>query len=130
MSYSTITLLITVAASGIVSAWLYFRLRAAQATLAASRVELAAASARRAELAAQVLTLNGSLAKSQESARKYYDQLTETIKSAAKPGTPGSADRSIGFLREAINGSRTDDNPTSTLRPPPGAKAPGEPDNH
>jgi len=128
MSYTSISLLLSLAASGIVSAWLYYRLKVSATNLALARSELDTVTRRRAELAAEVISLRGSLEKSQESAWKYYDKLSAYIKSSAKPGTPGSVDKSIGFLRQAFTVDTVDGDSTIPVRPAPGTNPDGEPD--
>lgn len=102
MSLANWSLLTAVVASGILSAWLFYRLKVTRARYDGVVRELDEVTKRRAELAAQVIALTGQMKQLQEAARKQYEVVAKSIEESSTPGTPGSVDRTIGGLREAF----------------------------
>ena len=119
MSLANWSLLTAAAASAILSAWLFYKYKLAAAKLNGALRELAEVTRRRAELAAQVIHLESSIARQQEAARKQYEAIAKSIEESVTPGTPGSTDSTIAKLREAFkaNVHRADSNPVLPAAP-------------
>ena len=113
MSLANWSLLTALVASGILSAWLFYRLKVTQARYNGVVRELDEVTRRRAELAAQVISLTGQMGRLQKEAVRQYEVIAKSIEESLVPGTPGSHDYAIGQLREAFkaDGNRPAANP-------------------
>ena len=102
MSLVNWSLLTALAASAILSAWLFYRLKVTEARYHGVTRELGEVTKRRAELAAQVIVLTGQMGRLQREAVHQYESIAKSIEESLVPGTPGSHDYAIGQLREAF----------------------------
>lgn len=122
MSLANWSLLTALATSGILSAWLFYRLMVTQARYEGAVRELNEVTKRRAELAAQVIVLTGQMGRLQREAVHQYEAIAKSVEESLTPGTPGSVDGAISKLREAfkanIHGPTTDPVlPTTPAKP-------------
>ena len=102
MSLANWSLLTALAASAILSAWLFYRLKVTEARYDGAVRELGEVTKRRAELAAQVIVLTGQMGRLQREAVHQYEAIAKSVEESLTPGTPGSVDGAIGKLREAF----------------------------
>lgn len=105
MNYLSYSLLTSSAVLGILAAWLFYRLKVTEARHHGVVRELEEVTKRRAELAAQVISLTGQMGRLQREAVYQYEAIAKSIEESLTPGTPGSVDGAISKLREAFKAS-------------------------